>query len=251
MPLAVIGAPAATAEAVLATKKTRIYIQGNIHAGEVEGKEALLWLLRSIAKGERAEWFNVGRPAHQPDLQRRRERARQRGEPREPERPRRRHGPAHQRAEPRPEPGLHEDGNRRGPLAGHAAHRVRPAHGHRSPHDRRERRQRLLPHLRDLAQSERLEGDGRPAAQRPAPAGHQGGQGEARLGLLLLRRHDARRQRARLGVGRGTGQAALHLDVLRRAEQARHPRGDVLGTHRSRTGSRRPTGSSRRSSTSP
>jgi len=57
MPLAVIGAPAATAEAVLATKKTRIYIQANIHAGEVEGKEALLWLLRSIAKGERAAWF--------------------------------------------------------------------------------------------------------------------------------------------------------------------------------------------------
>jgi hypothetical protein len=57
LPLAVIGAPEATAEAVLATGKTRIYIQGNIHAGEVEGKEALLWLLRSIAKGERAEWF--------------------------------------------------------------------------------------------------------------------------------------------------------------------------------------------------
>ncbi len=57
LPLAVIGAPAATAEAVLATGKTRIYIQGNIHAGEVEGKEALLWLLRSIAKGERAGWF--------------------------------------------------------------------------------------------------------------------------------------------------------------------------------------------------
>jgi hypothetical protein len=57
LPLAVIGAPGATPEQVLATKKTRIYIQGNIHAGEVEGKEALLWLLRSIAKGERAAWF--------------------------------------------------------------------------------------------------------------------------------------------------------------------------------------------------
>ena len=45
-------------ETVRATKKTRIYIQGNIHAGEVEGKEALLWLLRSIAKGERAAWLN-------------------------------------------------------------------------------------------------------------------------------------------------------------------------------------------------
>ncbi|MBX7183977.1 MAG: peptidase M14 [Vicinamibacteria bacterium] len=57
MPLAVIGAPDATAAAVLKTGKTRVFIQGNIHAGEVEGKEALLWLLRSIAKGERASWF--------------------------------------------------------------------------------------------------------------------------------------------------------------------------------------------------
>lgn len=57
MPLAVIGAPDATAASVLKTGKTRIFIQGNIHAGEVEGKEALLWLLRSIAKGERAAWF--------------------------------------------------------------------------------------------------------------------------------------------------------------------------------------------------
>jgi hypothetical protein len=57
MPLAVIGAPDATPEAVLKTKKTRVYIQGDIHAGEVEGKEAALWLLRSVAKGERAEWL--------------------------------------------------------------------------------------------------------------------------------------------------------------------------------------------------
>ncbi len=57
MPLAVVGAPGTTPEAVKATGKTRIYIQGNIHAGEVEGKEAMLWLLRSIAKGERAAWL--------------------------------------------------------------------------------------------------------------------------------------------------------------------------------------------------
>ena len=57
LPLAVIGAPGATPEQVLATGKTRIFIQGNIHAGEVEGKEAALWLLRSIAKGERAAWL--------------------------------------------------------------------------------------------------------------------------------------------------------------------------------------------------
>ena len=57
LPLAVIGAPGATPEQVLAAGKTRIFIQANIHAGEVEGKEACLWLLRSIAKGERAGWF--------------------------------------------------------------------------------------------------------------------------------------------------------------------------------------------------
>jgi hypothetical protein len=57
LPLAVIGASGASAEQVLATNKTRVYIQGNIHAGEVEGKEALLWLLRSIAKGERNAWL--------------------------------------------------------------------------------------------------------------------------------------------------------------------------------------------------
>jgi hypothetical protein len=57
LPLAVIGAPGATPEQVLGTGKTRIFIQGNIHAGEVEGKEAALWLLRSIAKGERTAWF--------------------------------------------------------------------------------------------------------------------------------------------------------------------------------------------------
>ena len=57
MPLAVIGAPDATPQAVLAAGKTRVFIQANIHAGEVEGKEAALWLLRSLAKGERAAWL--------------------------------------------------------------------------------------------------------------------------------------------------------------------------------------------------
>lgn len=57
LPLAVIGAPDATAASVLKTGKTRVFVQGNIHAGEVEGKEALLQLLRSIAKGERPDWL--------------------------------------------------------------------------------------------------------------------------------------------------------------------------------------------------
>ena len=57
LPLAVIGAAGAAPEQVLAAGKTRIFIQGNIHGGEVEGKEAALWLLRSIARGERAAWL--------------------------------------------------------------------------------------------------------------------------------------------------------------------------------------------------
>jgi len=58
LPLAVVGAPDATPEAVRATGKTRIFVQANIHAGEVEGKEAALGLLRSVALGERADWLD-------------------------------------------------------------------------------------------------------------------------------------------------------------------------------------------------
>lgn len=36
--------------------KTRVFIQANIHAGEVCGKEALLMLVRDLADGEHAEW---------------------------------------------------------------------------------------------------------------------------------------------------------------------------------------------------
>jgi hypothetical protein len=56
LPLLVLGAPDASPEAVLATGKTRVYLQGNIHAGEVCGKEALLMLLRDYARGEYRSW---------------------------------------------------------------------------------------------------------------------------------------------------------------------------------------------------
>lgn len=36
--------------------KVVVYIQGNIHGGEVEGKEAMLELLREIKEGEHADW---------------------------------------------------------------------------------------------------------------------------------------------------------------------------------------------------
>jgi hypothetical protein len=56
LPLAVVGRGLrdASAEAVRATGRTVIYLQGNIHAGEVEGKESLLMLLREVAQGRHA-----------------------------------------------------------------------------------------------------------------------------------------------------------------------------------------------------
>jgi hypothetical protein len=52
LPLAVVGRVAdASPAAVRASGKTVIYLQGNIHAGEVEGKEALQILLREIVQG--------------------------------------------------------------------------------------------------------------------------------------------------------------------------------------------------------
>jgi hypothetical protein len=56
LPLLVLGAPDASPEAVRATGKTRVYLQGNIHAGEVCGKEALQMLLRDFARGEYPSW---------------------------------------------------------------------------------------------------------------------------------------------------------------------------------------------------
>jgi hypothetical protein len=57
LPLLVVGDVAdASPEAVRASGKTRIYVQGGIHAGEISGKEALLILLRELAQGEHRHW---------------------------------------------------------------------------------------------------------------------------------------------------------------------------------------------------
>jgi Zinc carboxypeptidase len=60
MPLVIVGKNlrATTAEAIRASGKLRIYLQGNIHAGEVEGKESLQILLREIANGEHGLWLD-------------------------------------------------------------------------------------------------------------------------------------------------------------------------------------------------
>ncbi len=58
LPLAVVGASDASPEAVRRSGKIRVYIQGNIHAGEVEGKESAQMLLRDLAAGRRQEWLD-------------------------------------------------------------------------------------------------------------------------------------------------------------------------------------------------
>jgi hypothetical protein len=59
MPMAVVGTGLkdTSAASVKASGKLRVHIQGNIHAGEVEGKEATLVLLREFAQGKHADWL--------------------------------------------------------------------------------------------------------------------------------------------------------------------------------------------------
>ena len=57
LPLLVVGdVEDASPEAVRASGKTRIYVQGGIHAGEICGKEALLVLLRELSEGMHSQW---------------------------------------------------------------------------------------------------------------------------------------------------------------------------------------------------
>ena len=60
LPLAVVGKIAdARVATVRASGKLRVYIQANIHAGEVEGKEAALALVRDLARGQHASWLDA------------------------------------------------------------------------------------------------------------------------------------------------------------------------------------------------
>jgi predicted deacylase len=61
MPLVVVGTGLtdATPAAVRSSGKLRVYIQANIHAGEVEGKEAAQMLLRDFALGRHADWLRT------------------------------------------------------------------------------------------------------------------------------------------------------------------------------------------------
>ena len=59
MPMAVVGTGLKDpgAAAVKASGKLRVHIQANVHAGEVEGKEAALVLLREFALGQHKDWL--------------------------------------------------------------------------------------------------------------------------------------------------------------------------------------------------
>jgi hypothetical protein len=59
LPLAIVGKLGeASPAAVRASGRLRVYIQANIHAGEVEGKEASLALVREMAAGAHADWLS-------------------------------------------------------------------------------------------------------------------------------------------------------------------------------------------------
>ena len=59
MPMAVVGTGLkdASPASVKASGKLRVHIQANVHAGEVEGKESALVLLREFALGGHADWL--------------------------------------------------------------------------------------------------------------------------------------------------------------------------------------------------
>jgi hypothetical protein len=61
MPMAVVGTglTGITPAAVKATGKLRVHIEGNIHAGEVEGKESAQILLREFAMGQHKDWLQT------------------------------------------------------------------------------------------------------------------------------------------------------------------------------------------------
>jgi len=61
MPAAIVasGLKDPTAASFKASGRLRVHIQGNIHAGEVEGKESALMLLREFALGQHADWLRT------------------------------------------------------------------------------------------------------------------------------------------------------------------------------------------------
>ena len=99
MPMAVVGTGLkdASPASVRGTGRLRVHIQGNIHAGEVEGKEAAQVLLRELPMGQHADWLRSMVFLDHADFQRRRQREVRADQPPAPERADQRHGHARSR----------------------------------------------------------------------------------------------------------------------------------------------------------
>ncbi len=171
--LIVADPPVKTAAEAARSGKLVCLVIGNIHAGEVCGKEALPMLLRDHVAGPASAPPQGPGPRRRPDLQRRRERARRQDQPPRPGRARGRHGPAHQCPRPRPQPRLHQARGPRDPRPDQVPRRVEPAPVHRYPHD-----QRLVPplhdHLRRAQEPGRRPQGHRLHAAVVLPRGHEG-----------------------------------------------------------------------------
>ena len=202
LPLVVVGEGLAdaSAEAVKKSGKTRVYIQGNIHGGEVEGKEAVQMLLRELSRGEHADWLQslvlLFAPIYNADGNdrvRMSERNAQNGPI----------GGVGTRANAQ-DLDLNRDHMKlESPEARSLVsmlNSLRSASGDRSAHDQRQL-SRVSPHLFAAAPSEHRAEDRRHAARRLAAGDHKDDQGEGWLGLLLLRQPPARAGRCQRGGG--------------------------------------------------
>ncbi len=141
LPLIVISDPKVTTPAA-ARKLGRpmVFVQANIHAGEVEGKEAILMLARRLVSGDlkpmtRQMVFLIA-PNYNADGNEKVSA----DEPHRAERPGRRRRHAREQQGPRPQSRLHEARYRGGALAGRPDEQVGSARAGRSPHH-----QRLVP----------------------------------------------------------------------------------------------------------
>ena len=198
MPMAVVGTGLkdASAAAVKASGKLRVHIQGNVHAGEVEGKESAQVLLREFALGQHKDWLQSMVFLVTPDLQRRRQREVRAHQPPAAERADQRHGDAGQRAEPEHQPRLHEARHAGSEGVRQAVGGLRPAGRLRSPHLRRIG-PRLPPDLLAAAQSRHQPRDHEDDDGRVVSVRDEEHEGEARVGHVLLRQRVDAGRRAR------------------------------------------------------
>ena len=228
---------ALTPEAAKAKGLPVLLIQGGIHAGEIDGKDAGFLALRQVLDGKAAPGaldklvlvfvpvFNVDGHERFGPL-----------EPPQPARPRG-NGLAHHRAEPQPQPRLRE--GRRARDAGDAApaRRVGPAGLHRpARHRRRQVRARRLDPGRAGQQRRRVPARGRQGAARRRDR-TPGRAGLAAAAVLPLVRG---RRRPVVGIRGRRRHAALLAGLLPAAQSSRHAGGDAFLARLPASGQRSP-----------